>query len=65
MWYKVRVTEDGVLEVDLSPVLGLCDFLLDESELFLKFTELRPVFRLIIPTFHHNFRNLLWTVLWS
>lgn len=39
------------------------DLLLDDSELFLKFTELGAVFRFIIPTLHHDFKNVLRTVL--
>lgn len=46
-------------------MLALCDFLLDGSELFEKVAELRAVLRLIIPTLHHDFRNLFWTVLWG
>lgn len=46
-------------------MLALCDFLLDGSELFVKVAEFRAVLRLIIPTLHHDFRNLFWTVLWG
>lgn len=44
-------------------MLALCDFLLDGSELFVKVTELRAIFRLVIPTLHHDFKNLLRAVL--
>lgn len=42
---------------------SLRDLLLDDRELFLKFTELGAVFRFIIPTLHHDFKYFLWTVL--
>jgi len=70
MWYKlivnkknsVTLLEDQVLEaVGTAP--SLCDFPLDDSELFLKFTELGAVFRFIIPALRHNFENVLWAML--
>lgn len=70
MWYKLNVNkknnvtllEDQVLKpVGTGP--SLCDFPLDDSQLFLKVTELGTVFRFIIPTLHHNFKNVLWAML--
>lgn len=73
MWYKfivnennnVTLLEDRVLKAEFGAILSLCEFSLDDSELFLKFTELRAIFRFIIPTLHHDFGNILWTVLGS
>lgn len=45
--------------------MALCDFLLDGRELFVKVTELRAVFRLVIPALHHDCKNFLGTVLWG
>lgn len=74
MWYKlivneknkITVLEDWVLKAvfEQSPS-SLCDLPLDDSELFLKFTERGAVFRFIIPTPHHNFKDILWTILWG
>lgn len=63
-WYKVGVTEDRVLRVASGPAV-LCDLLLDASELFVKVAELGTVFRLVIPTLHHDCKDLLRTVLWG
>lgn len=73
MWYKfivnednnVTLLEDRVLKAGFGAILSLCEFFLDDSELFVKFTELRAIFRFIIPTLHHDFKNILWTVLGS
>lgn len=72
-WYKFIVNENNnvtlleyrVLKAESGAILSLCEFSLDDSELFLKFTELRAIFRFIIPTLHHDFGNILWTVLGS
>lgn len=47
----------------IRPRLALWELPLDDSELFLEFAELGAVLRLIIPTPHHNFKDLLWTIL--
>lgn len=63
-WHKVGVAEDRVLQW-CQPWLALCDLLLDGGELFVKVAELRAVFRLVVPTLHHDCKNFLWTVLWG
>lgn len=70
MWYKLIVSGENDVTLPDAQVpeavvtaLSLCDFLLDDRELFLKFTELGAVFRFIIPTLHHNFKNVLWAML--
>lgn len=70
MWYKlivneknsVTLLEDQVLEA-AGTVPSLCDSPLDDTELFLNFTELGTVFRFIIPALRHNFENVLWAML--
>lgn len=70
MWYKLIVSgendvtlPDAQVPEAVGTAPSLCDFLLDDRELFLKFTELGAVFRFIIPTLHHNFKNVLWAML--
>lgn len=69
MQYKLIVNENSVTLLEdqvpeaVCTVPSLCDFPLDDSEFFLKFTELGAVFRFIIPALHHNFENVLWAVL--
>lgn len=70
-WYKLIVNvkniiillEERVLKAAFGTVLSLCDLLLDDRELFLKVTKFGAVFRFIIPTLHHNFKDILWTML--
>lgn len=57
MWYKFTVNEknipvlkDRVWEAEAAAAPDLGEFLLDDSEFFLKVTELGAFVRVIIPT---------------